>query len=73
MMSPSVAFLVGLVMGAMIWDLILFFRKKDGTLKIDHSNPNRDVYRFEVDNLDSLDKKKRISLNVDHNANLSQD
>lgn len=72
-MSPSVAFLVGLVMGAMIWDLILFFRKKDGTLKIDHSNPNRDVYRFEVENLDSLDKKKWISLNVDHNANLSQD
>ena len=73
MMSPITAFLLGLGIGAMLWDLILFFRKKDGVLKIDHSNPDKDVYRFEIGDLDGLNKKKHISLKIDHRANLSQD
>lgn len=44
-----------------------------GTLKIDHSNPEKDIYRMEFDDLDSLSKKKRILFKVDNNANLSQE
>ena len=45
----------------------------DGTLYIDTSNPEKDVYRFKIDYLDDLKKKKRIVLKVDKNAKLSQD
>lgn len=44
-----------------------------GTLKIDSSNPEKDVYRFEIDDLDKLSKKSRIVLKVDRNADLSQE
>lgn len=49
-----------------------FFRPTSGTLRIDHSNPKKDVYRFEIDDLDALSKKKRIVLKVDNNADLSR-
>ena len=43
-----------------------------GTLRIDHSNPEKDTYRFDLGNLDALNKRKRITLKIDHNADLSQ-
>lgn len=43
-----------------------------GTLRIDHSNPGKDTYRFEIDDLNTLGKSKRIVLKVDNNADLSQ-
>ena len=71
-MSTLTAFLVGLGIGMMLMDLILYFRKKDGILEIDRSDPNRYVYRFNVGDLDKLEKKKHISLEVNPNADLSQ-
>ena len=47
--------------------------KTAGTLRIDHSNPEKDLYRFDIDDLDSLTKKKRIMLKVDSNADLSHE
>lgn len=44
-----------------------------GTLKIDHSNPEKDVYRLEIDDLEGLSKKRKIILKVDNCANLSQE
>lgn len=46
-------------------------RKESGTLRIDHSNPEKDVYRFEIDDLDNLSTKKHIVLKVDNTADLS--
>ena len=43
-----------------------------GTLRIDHFNPEKDVYRFEIDDLDSLNRKREILLKVDHHADFSQ-
>lgn len=53
--------------------LVWVCRTSSGVLKIDHMNPEKDVYRFEIDDLDNLGKKSRITLRIDHNANLSQD
>lgn len=61
--------LVGLAAGIVIFAIL---SNKSGTLRIDHSNPEKDVYRFDIDDLDGLSKKKRIVLKVDNNANLSQ-
>ena len=63
----AAVFLVGVVIGVLLDRL-----RTVGTLRIDHSNPNKDVYRFEINDLDSLNKKKHIVLTIDHHADLSQ-
>ena len=69
-------FIIGAIVGVIITSITCFiFNKKRssyGILKIDHSNPEKDVYRFEVLDLDDLSRKKVIVLKVDNNANLSQ-
>ena len=64
---------VGVFVGSIISSIIFSIRyRKAGTLRIDHSNPEKDVYRIEIDDLDGLSKKKHVILKVDNNANLSQ-
>lgn len=44
-----------------------------GTLRIDHTDPEKDLYRIDIDgNFDNISKEKRIILKVDNNADLSQ-
>ena len=68
-------FCLGLALGLLLMSFIMAWRnsRTDGTLRIDHSNPDKDVYRFDVDDLDKLPKKKRILLGVDNAADLSQE
>lgn len=67
-------FLLGVIIGCIISNLIFCIHyRRTGTLKIDHSNPEKDVYRLEIDNLDKLSKRKRVVLKVDNKADLSQD
>ena len=66
-------FWLGFVVGAVL--MFLYFRvtsKTSGTLRIDSTNPDKDIFRFDVDDLDSLANKKKINLKVDNNAKLSQ-
>ena len=65
--------LIGFVTGFSICNCLFgIYYKAVGTLKIDHSNKDKDTYLFEIDNLDELSMKKHIVLKVDNNANLSQ-
>lgn len=65
--------LIGLLVGSIVSNIIFFIRyRKAGTLRIDHSDPEKDVYRIEIDDLDGLSKKKHVILKVDNNADLSQ-
>ena len=53
--------------------IIYRLRKTQGVLKIDlKTNKDKDIYRLEIDDLDSLSKKKYIILKVDNEADLSQ-
>ena len=61
--------LAGLVIGEAI--AIYRLRKTVGTLQIDHKG-EKDLYRFEIDDFDSLSKKKYVTLKVNNDANLSQ-
>lgn len=63
---------VGLVVGVVITIVVYSIRTKSGVLRIDHSNPEKDIFRFDIDNLDDLTWKKRIVLRIDHDASLSQ-
>lgn len=63
---------VGFIAGVLTTNIVSRLKPKAGTLRIDHSNPEKDVYRFEIDDLDNLSKKKHIVLKVDNYADLSQ-
>lgn len=68
-----IAHAIGLVLGSIITNLIFYIRSASGTLKIDHTNPEKDVYRFEINDLDKIVNRKNIVLRIDNNADLSQD
>ena len=66
--------LIGFVTGFAICNAIFgCYYKSEGTLRIDHSNLKKDIYRIEIADLDKLSKKKHVVLKVDNNANLSQE
>ena len=64
----------GLLVGTVICETIaiLRMRKTCGVLKIDLKSEDRDLYRFELDDLDALSNKKYVRVKVDNNADLSQ-
>lgn len=65
--------LVGMAVSTLITLLMCkIYYRKEGVLQIDHSDPEKDVYRFVIDKIDDLSKKKYIVLKVDNNADLSQ-
>lgn len=66
------SFILGAIFGLVV-TCICFATRTVGKLKIDHSNPEKDLYRLEIDDLDKLSKKKIIVLEIDHKADLSQD
>lgn len=66
-------FVIGLLIGILSTVLVYSLRKPSGTLKIDRSNPERDKYLFVInEDLDKLPSKKKIVLDIDPNADLSQ-
>lgn len=65
--------LIAAILSSVVTNIVFFIRYKNvGTLKIDVSDPSKDVYRFEINDIDALTNKKRIVLNVDNKADLSQ-
>ena len=65
-------FALGVVVGTLICMVVRFIQTGTGVLRIDHSDPEKDVYRLEIDNLDKISKKKELRVHVDNNADLSQ-
>lgn len=72
-MNTYLLFLAGVLVGFIISCIIQGIRVAHGTLKIDKSNPQTDVYRLCLNDLDILSKKKYIQLKIDANADLSQE
>ena len=65
-------FIMGTVFGSIITNIIYLRERTYGTLRIDHSNPNKDLYRFEIDDIEKLSAKENLVLKIDNSANLSQ-
>lgn len=66
------ASIIGAAIGAIVTMIFHGGAFATGTLRIDRSNPEKDIYRIDINDLDSLNKKSRVVLKVDHNADLSQ-
>ena len=64
-------FFCGLIVGVIV-SIICIRISKAGILRIDHFSSEKDIYRFEISNLDSLSDKKYIILKLDNDADLSQ-
>ncbi len=69
----TVRFLAGVAVGAIGTVVVYSLLPAAGTLRIDHSNPEKDVYRLEIDKLETLPRRSRLVLKIDNNASLSQE
>lgn len=68
-----VCWLTGIIVGMLLLAVIVGVKSAIGTLRIDMTNPEKDIWRLDVHDLDKIAKKKYIILQVDKNANLSQE
>ena len=53
--------------------IVMYLTSARGTLRIDQTKKKKDVYRIEINNLEDLSRKKRVILDVDNSAILSQE
>lgn len=72
----GIEYLIGIIVGAVVHALVSIMLRVifvgSGVLRIDQSNPEKAIYRIELNELDTLRNKKRFILKVDTNAKLSQ-
>lgn len=71
------SFIIGFVLGVIMYATADLARRLicygSGTLKIDRSDSTKPKYRFELDDSpETIGKKKRYILRIEHNADLSQ-
>ena len=64
--------IVGSLIGSALTVVVFYSLFTDGTLRIDRTDPEKDIYRIDLNSLDNLHKKRRVVLKVDPNADLSQ-
>lgn len=66
-----VCWVTGIIVGILLTAVVISVKSAIGTLKIDTTNPEKDLWRLDVHDLDKIAKKKYIILQVDANADLS--
>ena len=66
-------FAIGAFIGSLITNIIYLSKRTSGVLKIDLRDPEKDKYRFVINDITNVHKKKRIELKIDPNADLSQE
>lgn len=67
-----IAVVVGVLLGSILSNLFYHLSNAHGILRIDNSDPDKKLYRFEIDNLGDLDNASHVTLKIDHDADLSR-
>ena len=62
---------IGVAIGTFLTRIFMDLRTANAVFRIDHSNPEKDIFRLDFRDID-IDKKKWLYLRIDHNADLSQ-
>lgn len=57
-------FITGVCIGVIIGYVGYNIKASNGKLVIDKTNPNKDLYRFEINDLDHLDNMKWVRLRI---------
>ena len=65
-MNTYFLFLIGVAAGAIIACVIAAFHTAYGTLEINNSDPEKDIYQIQIEDLDSLSKKKCLKCKITH-------
>ena len=65
---PELMLILGATISAIVCLVISYLETASGTLQIDRTNPEKDIYRLSINDLDSIASKKHIWLAVDPNA-----
>lgn len=68
-----ICWVTGIIVGMLLLAVIVGAMSAIGTLRIDMSNPEKDIYRLDVHDLDKIANKRYVILQVDKNAKLSQE
>lgn len=63
--------IIGAIIGIALGIIFSSFQECYGVLKIDMSG-DKDLYRFEIDDLDVLSKKRRIIIKIDNKAEIRE-
>lgn len=72
-MEIILTYIIGVIIGSILTSIVFRFRfPYYGTLKIDKSNPEKDIYRLEIKELDNIDKRRHIILDINTSIDLSQ-
>lgn len=71
-MNSYLIFSLGIVVGIIMTRLILQVSSAKAVLRIDHSNPEKDIYRLDLDKVCSMNKKTLL-LKIDHRANFTNE
>lgn len=71
MMENIIYLWFGVLIGITI-NLAINIKHSHGVLKIDKSDPDKDSYLFEIDNLDSIEKTNWIRLKVVKNERVNR-
>ena len=71
-MNSYLIFSLGIIIGVITTRLILQVSSAKAVLRIDHSNPEKDIYRLDLDNVCSMNKKTLL-LKIDHCANFANE
>ena len=69
-MNSYLIFSLGIIIGVITTRLILQVSSAKAVLRIDHSNPEKDIYRLDLDNVCNMNKKTLL-LKMDHHANFT--
>ena len=71
-MNSYLIFSLGIIIGVITTRLILQVSSAKAILRIDHSNPEKDIYRLDLGNVCSMNKKTLL-LKIDHRANFTNE
>lgn len=72
-MELLVCWVTGIIVGMLLMGVIVCILSSIGTLRIDTSNPEKDVWRLDIHDLDKISSKKYIIMQIDNDAKLSQE
>ena len=71
-MEHIILVIIGIIIGLILSFIFSKLFSETAILQIDFSNPEKILYRFVVDDLDSLNRKKYIRVKIEHGIDLSQ-
>lgn len=63
---------IGVAIGTILTRVLMGWRTTNAVFRIDHSNPEKDIFRLELNDI-NIDKKKWLYLRIDHKADLSHE